>query len=120
MLNGTGTGLLALVGLLPPHVALPALAASAALAAIGGPMGDIPVAVLRQTALPVSEIPAAMRAYLVASSSGALAALVIAPTLIEHLGLFVVTLGCSGLIIGSGIGGFLVLGFGHPVAKAAE
>jgi MFS family permease len=119
-LNGAGTGLLALAGLLPPHLALPALAASAALAAIGGPMGDIPVAVLRQTALPVSEIPAAMRAYLVASSSGALVALVIAPTLIGHLGLFVVTLGCSGLIIGSGIGGFLVLGLSNPVVRAAE
>jgi DHA3 family macrolide efflux protein-like MFS transporter len=109
VVNGTGTGLLALAGLLPPHLALPALAAAAAFAAVGGPMGDIPIAVLRQTALPASEIPAAMRAYLVASSSGALIALVIAPTLIQHLGLFPIMLGCAGLIIGAGLGGFLVL-----------
>ena len=118
--NGAGTGLVALAGLLPPHLALPALAAAAAVAALGGPMGDIPIAVLRQSALPASEVPAAMRAYLVASSSGSLIALVIAPTLIQHLGLFPVMLGCSGLIMGAGIGGFLVLGFGHPVAEPAD
>jgi MFS family permease len=119
VVNGTGTGLLALAGLLPPHAALPALAA-AAFAALGGPMGDIPIAVLRQTALPASEIPAAMRAYLVASSSGSLIALVIAPTLIQHCGLFPIMLGCAGLIIGAGLGGFLVLGFGNRVAEVAE
>jgi DHA3 family macrolide efflux protein-like MFS transporter len=120
IVNGAGTGLLALAGLLPAQLALPALAASAAVAAIGGPMGDIPIAVLRQTALPISEVPAAMRAYLVCSSGGALAALVIAPTLIQHLGLFAVTLGCALLIIGSGIGGFLLLGFGSLVAEPVD
>jgi hypothetical protein len=34
---------------------------------------------------------------------------VIAPTLIQHLGLFPIMLGCAGLIIGAGLGGFLVL-----------
>ena len=117
IVNGSGTGLLALAGLLPSHLALPALAVSAAVAAIGGPMGDIPVAVLRQTSLPVSEIPAAMRAYMVASSGGSLAALLIAPTLIQHLGLFAVTIGCAALIMGSGLGGFLLLGLGNGVTS---
>jgi len=120
IINGAGTGLLALAGLLSAHLALPALAAAAAIAAIGGPMGDIPIAVLRQTALPASELPAAMRAYLFTSSSGALIALLLAPTLIQNFGLFAVTLGCGVLIMGTGIVGFLVLGFGVPVAKAAE
>ena len=117
IVNGSGTGLLGLAGLLPSHLALPALAVSAAVAAIGGPMGDIPVAVLRQTSLPVSEIPAAMRAYTVASSGGSLAALLIAPTLIQHLGLFAVTIGCAALIMGSGLGGFLLLSLGNGVTS---
>jgi hypothetical protein len=83
-------------------------------------MGDIPIAVLRQTALPASEVPAAMRAYLVASSGGSLIALVVAPTLIQHFGLFPVMLGCAGLIIAAGLGGFLVLGFGGRVEEVAE
>ncbi len=120
IVNGGGTALLALSGLLPPHLALPGLAASAAFAAVGGPMGDIPIAVLRQTALPASEVPAAMRAYLVASSGGSLIALLIAPTLILHMGLFPVMLGCAALIVATGLGGFMLLGFGAPVAEAAE
>jgi MFS family permease len=120
IVNGTGTALLALAGLLPAHIALPALAAAAAFSAIGGPMGDIPVAVLRQTALPRSEIPAAMRAYLVASSGGALVALVVAPTLILHFGLFPVMLGCAAITISAGIGGFLVLGFDALIPETAD
>ena len=120
IVNGAGTGMLALAGLLSPHLALPALAASAAFAALGGPMGDIPISVLRQTALPVSEIPAAMRAYLVTSSAGSLVALLIAPLLIQNFGLVTVILGCAVLIIGTGIGGFLLLGFGNSVAQVAK
>ncbi len=59
-------------------------------------------------------------AYLVASSSGSLIALMIAPTIIGLLGLFPVMLGCAGLIIGAGLGGFLVLGFGTRVAEVAK
>jgi DHA3 family macrolide efflux protein-like MFS transporter len=120
IVNGAGTGMLALAGLLPPHLALPALAVSAAVAALGGPMGDIPISVLRQTALPVSEIPAAMRAYLVTSSVGSLVALMIAPALIQNFGLFSVILGCAILIVGTGIGGFLLLGLGNSIAKVVE
>lgn len=120
IVNGGGTALLALAGLLPAHVALPALAACAALAALGGPMGDIPIAVLRQTALPASESPAAMRAYLVAGGVGSLIALLVAPALILHLGLLVVMLGCGTFIMGTGLGGFVLLGSGGPVAEAGE
>jgi MFS family permease len=120
IINGTGTGLLAMAGLLPAYMALPALAAAAAIAAIGGPMGDIPVAVLRQTALPVADIPAAMRAYLVTSSAGALAALLLAPTLIQNFGLFAVMSGCGAVIMAAGLLGFLVLGAAPAVAEAAE
>lgn len=120
IVNGTGTALLALAGLLPAHSALPALAAAAALAAVGGPMGDIPIAVLRQTAVPASEIPAAMRAYMVCSSGGALAALLMAPALIQHFGLIMVIFGCGALIVATGVFGFLVLGFRDAVAEAAE
>jgi len=83
-------------------------------------MADIPVAVLRQTALPVSDIPAAMRAYMVCSSGGALVALLIAPTLILHVGLFAVTLGCGVIIVATGVGGLLLLGWGDLETSASE
>ncbi len=48
-------------------------------------MQDIPVAVLRQTELPRAEVPAAMRAFLVANYGGALVAMVLAPGLFSLL-----------------------------------
>jgi hypothetical protein len=83
-------------------------------------MGDIPIAVLRQTAVPASEIPAAMRAYMVCGSGGALAALLMAPALIQHFGLIMVIFGGGALIVATGVFGFLVLGFRDAVAEAAE
>jgi MFS family permease len=65
---------------------LPALMAAAAFAAIGGPMSDIPVAVLRQTALPAGEVAAAMRAFMVVNYAGALTAMLLAPSLASALG----------------------------------
>ncbi len=84
-----GAGL-ALLGLVPalglPHgLVLPGLCGAAAIAAPGGPMQDIPVAVLRQTELPRAEVPAAMRAFLVANYGGALVAMVLAPGLFSLL-----------------------------------
>ena len=75
---GVGIGPLGLV-VGPPHTwALPGLCVAAVLAPPGGPMGDVPGAVLRQTALPRDGVPAAMRTYLVANNLGALVGMVVA------------------------------------------
>ena len=82
VITGLGTGALALVA----ATGLPALMAAAALAAIGGPMKDIPTAVLRQTELPPAEIASAMRAFMVVSYGGTLVAMLLAPTLARVFG----------------------------------
>ena len=79
---GLGTAALAL----GPLAGLPALMAAAAFGAVGGPMKDIPTAVLRQTELPAADIPAATRAFMVVSYGGMLVAMLVAPTLAHAAG----------------------------------
>jgi DHA3 family macrolide efflux protein-like MFS transporter len=82
IVTGLGTAALALGA----SAGLPALMAASAVAAIGGPLKDIPTAVLRQTELPPGDIAAAMRAFMVASYGGTLVAMLVAPTLAHALG----------------------------------
>ena len=84
--------------LLPPGWAVAGYCAGAALGAIGGPLGDIPVAVLRQTRLAPGEQAAAMRAILVVWNIGTLIGMAAAPTLFERLGV-AATVVCGGLLI---------------------
>ena len=65
---------------------LPALMAAAGFTAIGGPMKDIPVAVLRQTELPAGEVAAAMRAFMVVNYGGMLVAMLAAPAIARAIG----------------------------------
>ncbi len=77
---------------------LGALMAAAAFGAVGGPMKDIPVAVLRQTELPAGEVAAAMRAFMVVNYCGALLAMLFAPSAVRLLGPSTMVLCCgSGL-----------------------
>ncbi len=84
---GIGISALALIEAagLPKALLLPAYAAIAAFCAVGGPMQDIPVAVLRQTALPRPDIQAAARAFIAANQLGFLLGLVLAPALLGLL-----------------------------------
>ena len=94
-----GVGFLALALIeafrLPPAALLPAYAAIAAFCAVGGPMQDIPVAVLTQTELPRPDIQAAARAYIAANQVGFLFGLVIAPALLGALPISVVVALCA-------------------------
>ena len=101
VLVGVGTLSMALAGLLPDGWVLPGLMAAAALGAAGGPMGDIPQAVLRQTRMPHADRAAAMRAKMAVNSCGALGAMLLAPTLIAA-GLLPVMGGCGVVMIGLG------------------
>ena len=72
--------------LLPQRWVLAGMCAGAALAAVGGPMSDIPVAVLRQTRLAATDQAAAMRATLVMWNLGTLVALAGSPALFATIG----------------------------------
>ena len=100
---GSGMMLMGLAFLLPPDWLLAGLAAGAAFAAVGGPMNDIPVAVLRQTRLRTGDMAAAMRAYMAATSAGVLAGMLLAPGLITAAGVVSVIAACGALILGLGL-----------------
>lgn len=86
-LIGVGTALMGVAGMaLHGRWLLPGLCAAAALGAIGGPMEDVAVAVLRQTRLPRADQAAAMRAFLVSGNLGLLVAFAVVPSLFDALG----------------------------------
>ena len=102
---GLGMASLAVIAAtgLAPGVLLPAAMASSGLAAIGGPMQDIPVAVLRQTDLARADVPAATRAMMASSQGGQLAGVLLTPPLMGVLPLAGVIALCAGLFLGIGL-----------------
>lgn len=90
---------------LPPAWLIPAAMAAAGLAAVGGPMQDIAVAVLRQTALARGDVPAGTRAFMAVNQVGMLVTLVLAPALIAALPLPGVVGLCGLLILAIGLVG---------------
>jgi MFS family permease len=99
LIVGAGIVLLAFASLLPQPWSVPGFAAAAAFSAIGGPMKDIPLAVLRQSRIPAHDRPAAMRAYMVVNSLGLLAAMLMAPSLFARAGLLPVSAACGCVLI---------------------
>ncbi|MDA8049100.1 MAG: hypothetical protein M0002_03695 [Rhodospirillales bacterium] len=104
---GSATMLIALVAAtpLPPAPAVAGFAAAAARGAIGGPLHDIPIAVLRQTDLPRAEVPAAMRAHLATINLGALITMLAAPAFYAAMPLPVVMAGAAASILAIGVVG---------------
>ena len=99
-----GLAVIEAVGL-PQTALLPSYAAIAAFCAIGGPMQDIPVAVLMQTVLPRQDIQAATRAFIAVNQGGLLLGLAIAPALLVLLPLSVVIGLCGAPIVAFGVVG---------------
>jgi MFS family permease len=115
VLVGFGVVLLGCATLLPAGWILAGLMASAALGAIGGPMKDIPVAVLRQTRLDHSDKAAAMRAYMAVSNAGTLLAMLLIPGLMVSAGVVDVVVGCGvGLMAIGGFGLLWHAGWSEP------
>ena len=86
-LVGAGTAMIGIAGLTVASAwLLPALCVAAAFGAVGGPMEDVAVAVLRQTRVPQAEQAAVMRAFLVSSNLGMLVAFLAAPRVFDALG----------------------------------
>ncbi|HWA81282.1 MAG TPA: hypothetical protein VG848_13365, partial [Acetobacteraceae bacterium] len=106
---GTGLMMMALAASipLPPAISIASFALSAAIGAIGGPLHDIPIAVLRQTELPRADVPASMRAHLVATHSGLLAAMLLVPPLYAVLPVPGVIAVCAVIIMAIGIAGMV-------------
>lgn len=75
------------------------LFAAACLAAPGGPMHDVTVATLRQIALPRADMAAAIRAFMVVNHVGALAAMLVAPSLFNTIGVAPTVLLCGTVIL---------------------
>ena len=110
LLMGSAIMLLALAAMLPAGWILPGLMAAAALGAPGGPMKDIPVAVLRQTRLRQADMGAAMRAYMAMTNAGALAAMLLVPSLIGAIGASAALVACGALLLAIGLVGLLQFG----------
>lgn len=109
-----GIGILLLGGAMllpiPAVTRLPCLLATAAFAAIGGPMSDITTATLRQTLLPRGDIAAAMRAYMVMNNVGLLAAMLIAPRAMDEFGIASVIAASGAIVAVISVTGLLRLG----------
>jgi hypothetical protein len=103
ILVGVGLALLGLASFLPAPWLLPGFAAAAALGAIGGPMKDIPLAVLRQTRLRPADMAAGMRAYMAANSTGILLAMLLMPGVIELAGVVPVIIACGLIYLAIGV-----------------
>jgi MFS transporter, DHA3 family, macrolide efflux protein len=105
---GIGLALLGMTSFLPAAWLLPGLAAAAALGAIGGPMKDIPLAVLRQTRLSPADVAAGMRAYMASNSAGTLLAMLLTPGAVALVGVVPVVSACGGAYIAVGIVGLVL------------
>ena len=105
--TGAGLVLMGLASLLPAGWQLPGYAAAAALGAIGGPMKDIPIAVLRQTRLAAADVGAGMRAYMAVSSAGTLVAMIAAPTLVHLVGTVALIVLGGVVYVGVGVAGLM-------------
>ena len=100
-ITGLGTAGLA-IGVV---TGLPMLMAAAAFGALGGPMGDIPAAVLRQTELAPGDIAAATRAFMVVRFGGTLLGMLAAPAMAKWAGAVTLLLICGAVPVASaGVG----------------
>jgi hypothetical protein len=104
---GAGLALLGLADLLPGRWLVPGLAVAAGLGAVGGPMKDIPLAVLRQTRLQAADMAAGMRAYMATNSAGVLLAMLLTPSAIGLGGAVPVTIACGAVYVGVGVTGLI-------------
>ena len=99
LLLGSGMLVMALSAAAPHSMRLAGFIAGACIGAAGGPMHDIPVAVLRQTKLQREDVPAAMRAALATTNTGQLVAMTIVPFAYAALPVWSVMAGCAVIIL---------------------
>ena len=109
---GGGALLFAFVPLLPPHAApAPASRSAAAIEAVGGPMQDIAVAVLRQTELPPARDTRRDARLPRAGNAGMLLAMLVAPAIFALIGLPASLALCAAVIAATGAIGLALSGW---------
>jgi MFS family permease len=91
----------------PPDLMLPGFMLGALVAAPSGPMGDVPIAVMRQTRVGPDEIVSVVRAFIANNQVGSIVGLLVAPALIHALGIAGVVGLCS--LLTAGVGVFMLL-----------
>jgi hypothetical protein len=109
LLFGTAVAGMAGAMLLPADWQVPALAACAAVAAVGAPMQDIVVATLRQTRLAREDIAPAVRAQMVSVQLGTLAAMAAAPAAVAAFGPAAVVLLGGAIYLAIGVAGLALV-----------
>lgn len=117
LMMGLGMLVIALSAAASPPMRVAGFIAGACIGAAGGPMHDIPVAVLRQTRLQRDDVPAAMRAALVTTNTGLLVAMTLVPFAYAALPVWMVMTGCAAIIMTIGLIGLARFGLG-PVGHS--
>ena len=101
---GAGLLVVAAAAAFAPHgLVLAGMMAGALVAAPGGPMGDVPIAVMRQLRTPPGEVAPAVRAFIASSQLGTILALLVAPVLIAWLGVASVAALCGVMVMMVGV-----------------
>lgn len=97
---GAGIALMAIAVFgAPRDLVVPLMMAASATAAIGGPMSDVPLATLRQTAFPLGQVAAVYRLFVVADWGGMALATAMAPAALGRASPELVMLACGFLIV---------------------
>ncbi len=89
--------------LAPPALLLPGFMLGALIAAPGGPMMDVPVAVMRQTRTGPDGVAPAVRVFIASNQVGNIVGLLAAPLLIRGLGIGGVAALCAAMTAGVGL-----------------
>ena len=97
--TGCGILLLAVANFLPGEWRLAGFALAAAVGAMGGPMQDIPTAVLRQTRIAAADRAAAMRATMAVVCMGVLIAMMLTPSLVALIGVTRTIVACGAVYL---------------------
>ncbi|MBU1376825.1 MAG: MFS transporter [Alphaproteobacteria bacterium] len=97
----------------PPAMVVPLMMAASAITALGGPLSDVPMAILRQTVFPLYEVAAVYRLSIVFDWGGMLIATALAPLLLQ-----VVSPSGAILLCGTGIVAVALAGLTQPSAPS--
>jgi DHA3 family macrolide efflux protein-like MFS transporter len=113
---GAGLALMGLAATVAPSgLVAPLMMAASAATAVGGPMSDVPLATLRQTRFPLSEVAAVYRLWIVADWGGMALATALAPAVLAFASPAVVMLGCGLAIVIVSAPGFFRAGVRAPI-----
>lgn len=98
---------------------LPVALLGSALAALGGPMGDIPILMMMQMDLPANSIGKIYSLRITISEAGSALGLLLAAPLYHYLNVPIAIICCALVITATSVLGLMRFGFAEPVIKNA-